>query len=569
MPSFSSYGMISEQDQLGSSHRSSRKRLAIIALSSIVLIAVITVAILASNHGSDSGPLNPNTDTASAADSSLRTSIKSLCSTTLYPDSCYASLAPVVTNSSSLDPAVLFRFAVQAAKDAIFTSAKLFDDPNLKQGIKSLSNAAISDCKQLLSLAAEHIEDCTTSATNFTSESFVDDLKTWLSAAITDQDTCLDGLGNDLGVNIAVAMKNSTEITSNSLSILNQIADFVGSVKLRRRRRLMSWMSDGDRRLLKSSSDLKYNANVVVAKDGSAKYKTITAALAEVPTKSSKKFVIYVKKGVYYENVRVEQNMWNVVIVGDGMDATMVSGRLNFVDGTPTFSSATFAVFGKGFIAIDMAFQNTAGAIKQQAVAVLASADLVAFHRCKFDAYQDTLYVHSLRQFYRECTILGTVDFIFGNAASVFQSCNILPRTPLPGQQDTITAQGKVDPNQNTAISIHNCTIWPSGNLSSVSVYLGRPWKPYSTTVFMKSTISGVINPAGWLPWLGTGTSVPDTIFYSEYQNYGPGSSLKNRVKWKGLQVMNAKQAGKFTVHGLIKGDSWIPKTGIPYSSGL
>ncbi|KAL0909679.1 hypothetical protein M5K25_020567 [Dendrobium thyrsiflorum] len=459
MPSFSSYGIISEQDQLGSSRRSSHKRLAIIALSSIVLIAVITVAILESNHGSDSGPPNPNTATASAADSSLRTSIKSLCSTTLYPDSCYASLAPVVTNSSSLEPAVLFRFAVQAAKDAIFTSAKLFDDPNLKQGIKSLSIAAISDCKQLLSLAAAHIEDCTTSATNFSSESFVDDLKTWLSAAITDQDTCLDGLGNDLGVNIAGAMKNSTEITSNSLSILNQIADFVGSVKLRRRRRLMSWMSDGDRRLLKSSSDLKYNANVVVAKDGSAKYKTITAALAEVPTQSSKKFVIYVKKGVYYENVRVELNMWNVVIVGDGMDATVVSGRLNFVDGTPTFSSATFAVFGKGFIAIEMAFQNTAGAIKQQAVAVLASADL--------------------------------------------------------------------------------------------------------------STIAGVINPAGWLPWLGTGTSVPDTIFYSEYQNYGPGSSLKNRVKWKGLQAMNAKQAGKFTVHGLIKGDSWIPKTGIPYSSGL
>ncbi|XP_020578782.1 LOW QUALITY PROTEIN: probable pectinesterase/pectinesterase inhibitor 46 [Phalaenopsis equestris] len=559
MPSFSSYGIISEQDQLGSGRRKSRNRLAIISLSSIVLIAIITVAILASNHGSDTAAA------AVTSDSSLQASVKAMCSTTLYPDSCYTSLVPVGRHQlRSLDPTALFRIAVQAAKNAISISSKLFDDPKIKEGIKSFTISSISDCSQLLSLAAAHIEDCTASPANFTSDSFVDDLKTWLSAAITDQDTCLDGLGNDLGQlkgNIAEAMKNSTEITSNSLSILNQIADFVGSVDLRRRRRLMNWMSNADRRVLKSSGDLKYNANVVVARDGSGKYKSITAALAEAPKKSSKKFVIYVKKGVYYENVRVEQNMWNVVIVGDGMDATMVSGRLNFVDGTPTFSSATFAVFGKGFIAIDMAFQNTAGAIKQQAVAVLASADLVTFYRCKFDGYQDTLYAHSLRQFYRECNIFGTVDFIFGNAASLFQSCNILPRLPLHGQQDTITAQGKIDPNQNTGISIHNCTIWPAENLTSVSVYLGRPWKPYSTTVFMRSTMAGIINPAGWLPWLGTGTPVPDTIFYSEYQNFGPGASLKNRVKWKGLRVMDSKQAAKFTLPGFIKGSSWIPKT--------
>lgn len=85
----------------------------------------------------------------------------------------------------------------------------------------------------------------------------------------------------------------------------------------------------------------------------------------------------------------------------------------------------------------------------------------------------------------------------------------------------------------------------------------------------MRSTMNGFIDPAGWLPWLGAGTSVPDTIFYSEYQNYGPGSSLKKRVKWKGIEAMDSKQAGKFTVHGFIKGDSWIPKIGIPYSLDL
>ncbi|KAK8970981.1 putative pectinesterase/pectinesterase inhibitor 24 [Platanthera guangdongensis] len=556
MLSSSSYNTLGDPAGHRAGINKSRKRIAVIALSSVVLIAVILTAILATNHSSGTGPANPTTANSDpAASSSLQSSIKALCSSTLYPESCYTSLAPSANSSGGLDPASLFLIAIKAAKMAISSTAAHFNDPTLQPGNKSYTAASISDCRKLLSLALSHVDDCI-SGPNFTSESVIDDLKTWLSAAITDQHTCMDGLDTDgLGelakVKIEEAMKNSTELTSNGLSILTQIADFVGSVKL-------NWMSHGERRLLSSSRGLKNEANVVVAQDGSGKYKTISAALTKVPTESNKKFVIYVKKGVYYENVVVETNMWNVVFVGDGMESTVVSARLNFVDGTPTFSSATFAVFGKGFVAVDMAFRNTAGPAKQQAVALLASADLAAFYRCKFDANQDTLYVHSLRQFYRECNIFGTVDFIFGNAAVVFQSCNILPRLPIPGQQDTITAQGKVDPNQNTGISIHNCTI-----------YLGRPWKPYSTTVYMRTMMAGIINPAGWLPWNGLGTAVPDTIFYSEYQNYGPGSILKNRVKWKGLRVMNSKQARKFTVRGFIGGNSWLSKTGIPYSLDL
>ena len=76
-------------------------------------------------------------------------------------------------------------------------------------------------------------------------------------------------------------------------------------------------------------------------------------------------------------------------------------------------------------------------------------ADLSTFYHCSFEGYQDTLYTHSLRQFYRECDIYGTVDFIFGNAAVVFQDCNIYPRLPLQGQFNaiSITAQGGTDPN--------------------------------------------------------------------------------------------------------------------------
>ncbi|KAG0494426.1 hypothetical protein HPP92_005420 [Vanilla planifolia] len=148
-------------------------------------------------------------------------------------------------------------------------------------------------------------------------------------------------------------MKNSTELTSNSLALLRQIEDFVSPLKFRRRRLFGEhppWMSSADRRRLTSSSDWSKKANAVVAKDGSGKYNTIAAALAKVPKNRSKRFVIYVKKGVYYENVRIETSMWNVMIVGDGMDATVVSGCLNFVDGTPTFSTATFGIKIDSFI---------------------------------------------------------------------------------------------------------------------------------------------------------------------------------------------------------------------------
>lgn len=225
-------------------------------------------------------------------------------------------------------------------------------------------------------------------------------------------------------------------------------------------------------------------------------------------------------------------------------------------------------MFGQGFIGRDIAFRNTAGAAKHQAVALMSTADLSVFYRCTMDAFQDTLYSHSNRQFYRDCNVYGTVDFIFGNAAVVYQNCNILPKKPMQGQQNTITAQGRFDPNQNTGISIQNCTIAPAANLAGVNNFLGRPWKNYSTTVFFNSRLDRFIDPKGWLPWVGT--SAPSTIFYAEYQNTGVGAVTRNRVKWSGLKLgLTANQVKKFTVGPFVNGDKWIPATGVPFKSGL
>lgn len=230
------------------------------------------------------------------------------------------------------------------------------------------------------------------------------------------------------------------------------------------------------------------------------------------------------------------------------------------------------AVIGDRFIAKGITFENSAGPEKHQAVALRSGADFSAFYKCSFVGYQDTLYVHSLRQFYRECDIYGTVDFIFGNAAAVFQNCNLYARKPNDNQKNMFTAQGREDPNQNTGISILNCKVAAAADLipvkSTFKSYLGRPWKLYSRTVFLKSYMEDLIDPAGWLEW--NDTFALDTLYYGEYQNRGPGSNTSARVKWGGYRVINSStEASQFTVGQFIQGSDWLNSTGIPFYFNL
>lgn len=197
-------------------------------------------------------------------------------------------------------------------------------------------------------------------------------------------------------------------------------------------------------------------------------------------------------------------------------------------------------VDGDGFLARGVTFRNTAGAANYQAVATRVDSDKSAFYRCSFEGYQDTLYAHSLRQFYQECTMYGTVDFIFGNSATVFQNCTLLCRLPLLAQQNTVTAQGRTSPSQNTGFSFQNCSVAAAPDLASVVIgpnsepilsFLGRPWKEYSWTVFRETYMTSVIDAAGWVRWNASNFAL-DTLFYGEYRNFGPGGAFRNRVTW-------------------------------------
>ncbi|CAK9134273.1 unnamed protein product [Ilex paraguariensis] len=500
----------------------------------------------------------------------------SLCSQTPYPELCN-SLINLKPQAMSPDE-TLFMLRDTAFKATMAQAVRahnLISAMDLSS-FNELGKSAWADCLELYEDTIEKLNFSITSDNPTT----MADAQTWLSAAIANQQTCRDGfiefkLSSHLH-SFPVMLSEFSQFLSNSLAINKAMAS--SSSKSIRGRRLLAegfpdWVSTADKKLLRSSGAAT-NADIVVAQDGSGNYKTISEAVSASvkQRRGTQRFVIYVKKGVYKENVEIKKSMKNLMFIGDGIDATIVSGHKNVQDGTTTFRTATFAVSGNGFIARDMTFENTAGPQKHQAVALRSGSDLSVFYSCSFKGYQDTLYVYSQRQFYRSCDIYGTLDFIFGDAVVVFQNCNIYVRKPMRNHWNTVTAQGRSDSNENTGIVVHNSIVTAALDLKSVQksfkTYLGRPWKQYSRTVFMKTSLDSLIDPSGWFPW--SGNFALKTLYYGEYMNKGLGASTSGRVKWPGYRVItSATEAGKFSVGNFLAGDAWIPATGVPFTSGL
>ncbi|XP_009150639.1 probable pectinesterase/pectinesterase inhibitor 33 [Brassica rapa] len=404
------------------------------------------------------------------------------------------------------------------------------------------------------------------------------DAQTWLSTAQTNIQTCRSG-AEDLKVSNfvmpAISNKNLSDLIGNCLAVNGVLMKQHNHKTANHKEYFPSWVSRHERRLLVSASLAKSRPHLVVAQDRSGHFRSIQAAINFAGRRRIKsRFVIYVKKGVYRENIEVGNDNHNIMLVGDGERKTIITSARSVKGGYTTYNSATAGFGGQRFVAKDMTFINTAGPLRGQAVSVRSSSDLSVFYRVGIHGFQDTLFIHSQRQFFRECYISGTIDFIFGNAAVVFQNCMILVRRPLHGQANVITAQGRGDPFQNTGITIHSSRIVAASDLRPVirayKTYLGRPWQAYSRVTIMKTYIDNSISPLGWSPWLRGSNFALNTVFYGEYKNFGPGSSTRWRVRWKGFHaITNAAVASRFTVGSLIAGGSWLPSTGVPFKTGL
>ncbi|KAL8102810.1 putative pectinesterase/pectinesterase inhibitor 47 [Apium graveolens] len=527
------------------------------------------------------------------------------CKSSLYPRLCRSVLSAF--RFSPTNPSSYGKFSV---KQSLKQARRLTKTINRylkrsKQTISQEERNALQDCEQLFDLTEGYLEMITLELKTAPAmtDGLIGKIETLLSGVVTNQDTCYDGLvesGSSLATLLKEPLSNATVLYSVSLGLVTHaiardrkrgprkgkvfggegFPAIFSSSKLKKA--LNGYYARGAQKAGRNLADDKDNSGgivvnnvVIVSPFGGSNFTSINQAVEFAPFNSKVEdgyFIIYAMEGIYEEYITIPKHKKNIMLLGVGINRTIITGNHSVVDGWSTFNSATFIVSGERFVAIDVTFKNTAGPEKHQAVAVRNNADLSTFYRCSFEGYQDTLYVHSLRQFYRECDIYGTVDFIFGNSASVFQKCNIYIRKPMANQKTAITAQGRTDPNQKTGISIHNCTIQAAPDLAldvngTTKNYLGRPWKQYSRTVFMQSYIGDLITPNGWLEW--NGTVGLDTLYYGEYRNYGPGANTSSRVQWPGYGQLNATQAWNFTVFNLTLGDTWLPYTTIPFVEGL
>ncbi|KAG6739447.1 hypothetical protein POTOM_057044 [Populus tomentosa] len=592
---FQDFDLLSERRRLERQQKL-RKKIAIAAVSGIAFFVIVGAGVFAlvSNHksspGNNGGSAVPQPLESAKPISRVTRVIKTVCNATTYQETCQKTLEKEVEKDPSLaQPKNLLKIAIKAADEEIKkvlkkASSFKFDDPREK--------AAFEDCLELVENAKEELKDSVAHVGDDLGKlaKNAPDLNNWLSAVMSYQQTCIDGFPEGkLKSDMEKTFKASKELTSNSLAMVSSLTSFMKSFPFPAalNRRLLAkedsspalnkddddlpgWMSNEDRRILKGASTDKPKPNVTVAKDGSGDFKTISEALAAMPAKYEGRYVIFVKQGIYDETVTVTKKMANITIYGDGSQKTIVTGNKNFADGVQTFRTATFAVLGDGFLCKAMGFRNTAGPEKHQAVAIRVQADRAIFLNCRFEGYQDTLYAQTHRQFYRSCVITGTVDFIFGDATAIFQNCLITVRKPLENQQNLITAQGRVDNHETTGIVLQNCRIEPDKDLVPVKTkirsYLGRPWKEFSRTIIMESTIGDFIHPDGWLPWQGEfGLK---TLYYAEYNNKGAGAKTTARIKWPGYHIINNEEAMKFTAEPFYQGD-WISATGSPIHLGL
>lgn len=290
----------------------------------------------------------------------------------------------------------------------------------------------------------------------------------------------------------------------------------------------------------------------VVAKDGSGDFLTVQDAINAVPDfRKNKRTTILVRPGEYKERVIVPECKINISLIGQtGVVITndgYASKKNSLGDEMSTSGSSTCYIYAPDFYAEGITFANTAGRVGQ-AVACFVSADRAYFKACRFLGNQDTLYTYGkgCRQYYEDCYVEGTVDFIFGWSTAVFNRCTIHSLG-----QGYLTAPS-TDKEQKYGYVFYDCKMTAEPGVEGVA--LSRPWRPYAKAVFIRCDLGGHIAPAGWNNW--GKKSNEETVTYAEYQNTGEGARPEARAPY-GHQLKGLTGYGIEEV--LAGNDGWNP----------
>jgi pectin methylesterase-like acyl-CoA thioesterase len=290
--------------------------------------------------------------------------------------------------------------------------------------------------------------------------------------------------------------------------------------------------------------------HITVSTDGSGEFTSVQEAVNSIRAYMSDTTYMFIKAGAYREKIVIPSWVTNLFMKGEGAENTIITwDDYAGLRDMGTFRTYTIWIQGSGFTAEDITFENSAGPVRQ-AVAVHADGDRAVFRRCRLLGNQDTLLTASQesRQYYEECYIEGTTDFIFGPATAWFERCIIHSR-----KNSYITAASTVEDHEFGYV-FNRCRLTAADGVESV--YLGRPWRPYAATVFIRCELGSHILPEGWHNW--DNPSNEKTARYAEYRNTGPGANTGTRVPWS--RQLSRKEAKVYTVENVFaRHDGWLP----------
>lgn len=300
-----------------------------------------------------------------------------------------------------------------------------------------------------------------------------------------------------------------------------------------------------------AQTDRKYD--FVVAADGSGDYTTVQEAINAVPDyRKAGATQILIKKGVYKEKIIIAGSKQHVHLIGE--DGTVLTyddyaQKPNiFGENKGTSGSGSIYIFGEDFLAENITFENSSGPVGQ-AVACHVAGDRAVFRRCRFLGFQDTLYTfgENTREYYEDCYIEGTVDFIFGKATAVFNRCELHSKRSGGYLTAPATPQGC-----KYGYVFYDCRLTAEPDVEAGSVWLSRPWRPYGKTVFIRCEMGKHIRPEGWNNW--SNPENEKTAYYAEYGSWGNGANPDKRASWS----HQLNDISDYNISEVLKGnDGW------------
>ena len=294
--------------------------------------------------------------------------------------------------------------------------------------------------------------------------------------------------------------------------------------------------------------------HIVISADGHGDYLTVQEGVNAIPDYSHAEITeVLIRNGVYKEEINIPHTKFRVHFRGESAEGTLLTydkyARQNWPGrdfNVGTSGSASIYIHASYITFEDITFENSAGEGREigQAVAVFTDGDFLFFNRCRFLGNQDTLYTYGRygkfggikRNYFKDCYIEGTTDFIFGTSIAYFEGCEIRSK-----KDSYVTAASTLE-GQKYGYVFKNCRLTADEGVSKC--YLGRPWGAYAKTVFLNCDLGAHIVAEGWHDWEKEGK--PNTrknSYYAEYKNYGPGAAGK-RAAW--THRLSDKEAAEY-----------------------